>query len=179
MDGKWIALFSQTGKEIVDISTILGRWPDVIITNQRPSELRTINQKILDSGKLITLPNKPSEEELENIFGEYEKVTITLHGWLRIIPANLCKKYNIFNGHPGLITDFPELKGKDPQIRAFKEKYPVMGCVIHKVSPGVDEGEIVLTARFGTLNMTEKEMWYTMRDRTLGLWRDFFSKLVE
>lgn len=173
MDGKWIALFSQTGKEIVDISTILGRWPDVIITNQRPSELRTINQKILDSGKLIILPNKPSEEELESIFRKYNDLIITLHGWLRIIPGSLCERYVIVNGHPGLITRYPELKGKDPQIRAIEGGYPEMGCVLHKVSPGVDEGRIISQGRFRRGNLTEDQMWEKFKGVSLYLWVNF------
>ena len=41
---------------------------------------------------------------------------ITLHGYLRIIPENICKQCkHIYNGHPGLINMYPELKGKDPQ----------------------------------------------------------------
>ena len=47
---KWIAFFSQTGAEIADISESLGRWPDLLITNKRPADLRTIDSRILDKG---------------------------------------------------------------------------------------------------------------------------------
>ena len=32
-ENRWVALFSQTGSEIVEISERLNKWPDAIITN--------------------------------------------------------------------------------------------------------------------------------------------------
>lgn len=174
----WIAFFSQTGNEIVDIAKHTGRWPDCIVTNQRPATLRIINPAIKESGKLVTVSNKPSLTEIEEILGYYKDPLVTLHGWLRIMPAKLCEKYTIINGHPGLITEYPELKGKDPQIRAFEGKYPVMGCVLHKVTAGVDEGRVIAEERFNAYNITEEEMWRITRDRSLYLWTNFLKQVL-
>ena len=133
----WIAFFSQTGSEIVQISEALGRWPDMIITNRRPKSARTINPK-LPKDKLYFTSNKPEEYEYLHYFRQTKNPIITLHGWLRVLPEDICNKYEIYNGHPGLITRYPELKGKDPQMRAFAGEYNTAGCVIHKVTPGVD-----------------------------------------
>ena len=54
----WIAFFSQTGAEIADISEDLGIWPDRIITNERPENLRTIDPRIEKQGYFI-FNNKP------------------------------------------------------------------------------------------------------------------------
>ena len=178
MNKPWIAFFSQTGSEIVDIAESLGRWPDVIITNQRPVKLRTINDKIIESDLLVTISNKPSVTELEEVLGYYKNPIITLHGWLRIMPPAICEKYSIFNGHPGLITEYPELKGKDPQIRALEGKYPIMGCVLHKVTAGVDEGKVIAEERFNAFQITEEEMWVATRDRSLYLWTQFLKSIV-
>ena len=178
MNRPWIAFFSQTGSEIVDIARSLKKWPDVIITNERPADLRTINPEILEQDLLVTTSNKPSAEELLEILAYYNDPIVTLHGWLRIMPANICESLNIFNGHPGLITEYPELKGKDPQIRAFKGKYPIMGCVLHKVTAGVDEGRIIAEERFNAFNITEEDMWKVTRDRSLYLWCQFLKNLV-
>ena len=51
---------------------------------------------------------------------DVDNTLITLNGWLRIVPPDKCAKYNIYNGHPGLITKYPELKGKDPQQRMWE-----------------------------------------------------------
>ena len=94
------------------------------------------------------------------------------------MPPSICKEYSIFNGHPGLITEYSHLVGKDPQIRAFREKLPVMGCVIHKVVAGVDEGPVIAEERFNAFQITEEEMWEVTKDRSLHLWRNFIKKLV-
>ena len=176
MKKPWITFFSQTGSEIVDLAKILNRYPDCIITNKRPAHLRTINPEL--EGKVIFVENKPTEEELRYILSQYKEPLITLHGWLRIMPPSICKEYSIFNGHPGLITVYPELKGKDPQMKAFKSKHEVMGCVLHKVTAGVDEGKVIAEERFNAFQITEEEMWEVTRDRSLHLWRNFIKKLV-
>ena len=114
---KWIAFFSQTGSEIADISEALGQAPDVIITNDRPEHLRTIDERIEKQG-YFTWANKPTEEDYISLLEAYPDAVVTLHGWLRIVPPYVCERSNIYNGHPGLITKYPELKGKDPQEKA-------------------------------------------------------------
>lgn len=178
MKKPWIAFFSQTGSEIVEIAKALGKWPDVIVTNQRPADLRVIKTDIQESQLLVTTSNKPTPTELEEIIGYYKNPIITLHGWLRIMPPSICEKYSIFNGHPGLITEYPELKGKDPQMRALEGKYPVMGCVLHKVTAGVDEGKVIAEERFNAFEITEEEMWKATRDRSLYLWIQFLNTFL-
>jgi folate-dependent phosphoribosylglycinamide formyltransferase PurN len=178
MKHKWIAFFSQTGSEIVEIANAIGRWPDVIVTNERPNSLRQIHPDIKESAKLVTVSNKPTQKELEEVLEYYEDPLVTLHGWLRIMPAEVCEKYTIVNGHPGLITEYPELKGKDPQIKAFNAKHEVMGCVLHKVTAGVDEGKIIAEERFNAYNITEEEMWKVTRDRSMYLWVTFLRKAL-
>ena len=173
MKKPWIAFFSQTGTEIVDLAESLGRWPDLIVTNQRPAGLRVVNKKLKEADVLVTVSNRPSVSELEEVIGYYKDPIVTLHGWLRVMPPSICEKYTIFNGHPGLITEYPELKGKDPQIRAFEGKYPVIGCVLHRVTAGVDEGRVIAEERFNAYNITEEEMWKVTRDRSLYLWIQF------
>lgn len=172
---EWIAFFSQTGSEIVDISKSLGRWPDKIITNKRPEHLRKINEELLNKD-IIYLSNKPTVEEYRNVLSE--KSIVTLHGWLRIMPPEICEQHKIFNGHPGLITEYPELKGKDPQIRAFEGKYPVAGAVLHKVVAGVDEGKIIAEERFNAFNLELDDLFRILRDRSLYMWTDFLKKVL-
>ena len=178
MANKWIAFFSQTGGEIADIAESLQRWPDLIVTNERPSKLRTIDGRILDNveDRLVVLPNKPTVEDYETIL--QDNALITLHGWLRIMPRVICEKYAIYNGHPGLITEYPELKGKDPQVRAFEGKYPVAGAVLHKVIPEVDEGKIIAEERFNAFNLSLDDLFRILRDRSLYMWTNFLKKVL-
>ena len=172
----WITFFSQTGSEIADIAEAIGRWPDVIITNERPDHLRTIDPRIEKQG-YFTWDNKPTEEDYIDLLENYPDAVVTLHGWLRIVPEYVCERSNIYNGHPGLITEYPELKGKDPQVRAFEGKYPVAGAVIHKVVAGVDEGKVLMEERFNTFNLDLNDLFRILRDRSLYMWCTFLEKV--
>ena len=178
MANKWIAFFSQTGAEICDIAESIGRWPDRIVTNTRPEHLRTIDPRI--PKKLLSyVRNKPTPEEYLWYLTKFEsKPIVTLHGWLRVIPPDVCETFQIFNGHPGLITEYPELKGKDPQIRAFEGKYPVAGAVLHKVIPEVDEGKIIAEERFNAFDLSLDDLFRILRDRSLYMWTNFLKKVL-
>ena len=177
----WIAFFSQTGAEIADIAESLGRWPDRIITNDRPDHLRTIDSRIEEKG-YFTFTNKPSLEEYEEALFYFPEAVITLYGWLRIMPPEICEKFMIYNGHPGLITEYPELKGKDPQIRAYEGiklgKYLDAGAVLHKVVAGVDEGRIIAQERFNAFNLELDDLFRILRDRSLYMWCRFLRRNI-
>jgi len=179
MGKTWIAFFSQTGAEIADISESIGRWPDLIITNRRPSHLRTIDPRILEKEHdlLVVTENKPTVEIYKSLLFDKDAI-VTLHGWLRIMPPEICEEYKIFNGHPGLITEYPELKGKDPQVRAFEGKYAVAGAVIHKVTAGVDEGKVLMEERFNTWDLDLDGLFRILRDRSLYMWSQFLKKVL-
>ena len=170
----WIAFFSQTGSEIVEVSKLLGRWPDMIITNERPEHLRKIHPA-LELKHLVFVENKPSEEELFSIIAQYDDPIITLHGWLRIMPAVICNRFEIYNGHPGLITQYPELKGKDPQQKAFDLGLEHSGCVIHKVTEGVDEGVILLQRQISIKGLEIGELFHILHSISISLWVDFLK----
>lgn len=174
----WIAFFSQTGGEIADLSEKLGFWPDRIITNERPDHLRTVDPRIEKRG-YFTFSNKPDLEEYEDLLVYFPGALITLHGWLRIMPPEICEKFEIYNGHPGLITEYPELKGKDPQIRAFEGKYPVMGTVLHRVVAGVDEGKVISEERFNAYNLELDDLFRILRDRGLYMWFIYLKTVLD
>ena len=175
MVNKWVAFFSQTGAEICDIAESLGRWPDVIVTNARPAAVRTMDDRLKDK-KVVILPNKPQPMHYNTVCKG--ATTVTLHGWLRIVPPKICDKFPIFNGHPGLITKYPELKGKDPQLKAHKLGHDVAGAVIHKVTAGVDEGKVIMEERFNADGLDLDELFRILRDRSLYMWTNFLRKVI-
>jgi phosphoribosylglycinamide formyltransferase-1 len=169
-----IAFFSQTGSEIVEVSKLLGRWPDLIITNKRPEHIRKIHPALKDR-HLIFVENKPTEEELLQILSNYKDPIITLHGWLRIMPPNICNRFEIYNGHPGLITEHEILKGKDPQQKAFDLGLESSGCVIHRVTEGVDEGEILRSRKVSIKGLEIGELFHILHSISVSLWVDFLK----
>ena len=175
MANKWITFFSQTGAEIADLSESIGRWPDLIITNKRPDHLRTIDPRIVEYG-YTEVPNKPTANDLDAVL--QDNAIITLHGWLRIMPPVICDKYLIYNGHPGLITKYPELKGKDPQVKAHKLGHEVAGAVIHKVTAGVDEGRIIMEEYFNATQLDLDGLFRILRDRSLYMWSNLLKQVL-
>ena len=185
----WITFFSQTGTEIHDISNTLGVYPDAIVTNK--SDFNNVNKGLLSITQfrehklnktiLISLPSKPVASNYLEILKCFDNPVITLHGYLRIIPKEICEQYEIYNLHPGLINKFPSLKGFNPQERAFAEGYKLAGCVIHKVTPGVDEGEVLMSQGVSIEGMTLDGVYGALRDTALDLWRSFFTayKILE
>lgn len=186
----WIALFSQTGKEICDLAEHFGRWPDLVLTDNY-NEF-TWAEKMRDYASYTC--NQPFDlvrvviYEYEKFFNswrhnpQFTSPLITLHGWLKIIPKEICEQYTIYNGHPGLIhPDFsPELKGKDPQKRVWQNnaKYKVIGSVVHEVTPIVDDGKIVSYAYVSNEAKTEQEVYETLRRTSMKAWIDFLGTVL-
>ena len=175
MGRPWIAFFSQTGSEIVNIAKKLKYWPDVIVTNYRPNDIRQINKKL---EHYVEVPNKPSPAQLLSVLKLYHNPIVTLHGWLRIMPPKVCGAYDIYNGHPGLITRYPELKGKDPQQRAWDAKHNVFGSVIHEVTEGVDEGEIISYDGFSRDGLDISKYFRILSKTSLNLWVEFLKDKI-
>jgi len=94
------------------------------------------------------------------------------------MPEVICNKYLIYNGHPGLITKYPELKGKDPQVKAHKLGHEVAGAVIHKVTAGVDEGRIIMEEYFNATQLDLDSLFRILRDRSLYMWSNLLKQVL-
>ena len=176
---KWYALFSQTGSEIHQISEKIGVYPDMILCNKQ-TDLESINSNLFGKSPIIFTDKNPTADEyLAYIPAD---ALVTMHGWLRIVPGEVCKKRTIYNGHPGLITKYPELKGKDPQKKAVELKHATAGCVIHQATAELDGGPIVSESREVSINgWYEDEDWVIQKLHkvSVDLWVEFLKdKLV-
>lgn len=167
-----ISLFSQSGKEILDIAKWRGEMPDLIITNNH--NLDSIVEPLVELVEF--LPNRPTSEQYRELFSRFENPIITLHGWLRIVPADICEEFEIYNGHPALISHFPELKGFNQQekVAGQQEKYPLIGSVIHRVTSELDGGEVCIESVTRNDTHTIEEAYNTLRKTSLSSWKHFF-----
>ena len=182
MSKPWIAFFSQTGKEILDVSERIGRKPDLIITNNK--NYRKFNPEFYDkfSNIIVYLPEKPNIQDYHHLSTSYSKLftygIITLHGYLRIIPREFCEEFKkIYNLHPGLITKYPELKGFNPQERAFNGDYETCGCVIHEVIPEVDSGKVIMSYEIPLNKSSLDEVYNDLHILATDM-RSFFLKNI-
>ena len=181
IDGKkWVAFFSHTGNEIYNVSKLVGRFPDVVITNNKPDS-KSLNARLLSRvGNVVWMNNRPEEGEYHNVLNDVcDNCVITLHGWMRIIPKSVCKQHTIYNLHPGLISKYPELKGADPQKRVVEnddDRYKFVGCVIHKVIAKVDEGKILAETSVRNVYPTEKLLSCRLHEMATELWVQFLDQ---
>lgn len=173
---RWIALYSHTGEEIRTVSDALHRRPDLVLTTcKKPSPYLSRFNVRYGTAKQI---NQILRDTLT------PQDIVTLHGYMRIIPESVIRKNApIYNGHPGLITRYPELKGKDPQVRAMVDldQYEYIGCVLHRVTEDLDGGPII---SFKETPVTEElkdseQAWSTFRAMSALLWVDFLKGVLE
>lgn len=173
----WATLFSQTGSEIYNISQNLNKVPDIIITNKSKDKIDSINKNLLErfEDKIIWLPKKPTVEEYFQVIPEGSFVT--LHGWLRIIPPEVCERYEIYNLHPAPIhlEGYEKYKGKDPQERIFADKAKYSGNVIHKCIPELDAGEIICKQQFNVTGLSLDLIYSTTHKKATELWCSFLE----
>lgn len=173
---KWVAFFSQTGGEILEVSKQLGRYPDIIITNKIDFS-NVVEGFPLE--RIISIPNKPTLEEYMTALGvvDLDSALITLHGYLRIIPPELCK-YNILNLHPGLITKYPFLKGFNPQEKAFRMHLKESGVIIHNVTSELDSGAIIKEVEVPIEGLTLDETYQVLHDCATDAWVEVLKELL-
>src|SRR5690606_19045345 len=102
---------------------------------------------------------------------------ITLNGWLRIVPPFICKQWKgrLFNGHPGLITKFPELRGKDPQQKAFELQMKKVGSVVHEVTEKVDDGKVITESEIDLIDTKLEDYFSNLRRTSIHAWEKFFK----
>lgn len=167
-------MFSHTGTEIVNVSKIVGTSPDRVITNKPPGS-SDINRKLLDN-EVVYCSRKPDV----NDYARFLKTDaiVTLHGWMRIVPKEICSEYEMYNLHPGLITKYPELKGKDPQRMVFEnhtKTYHEVGCVIHQVIPEVDAGKVMMERSIHNTCNGESDLTDKLHEMAKEMWVDFFQ----
>lgn len=171
----WVTFFSQTGSEIYNVSRILDREPDVIITNKPVSSIDTINQNLLDNffDKIIFVSDRPSVEEYKFVIPENS--FITLHGYLRILPPEICNEFEIYNLHPAPLKMYPDLKGFTPQKRVYEEKRDFSGNTIHKCVAEVDAGEILAENSLFVRGYSLDRIFRETHDAATDLWIDFLK----
>ncbi len=172
---KWVAMFSQSGSEIYNLSARLGRAPDYIITNNDKRDTWHPGLEDLSASMII---GKHSElMELMRVMPT--DALVTLHGYLRILPADIVERFEIINGHPGDVVLYPELKGKDPQAKAIELGLESTGVVLHKVITEVDAGDIIkYDRRFIHAGVNTEQLILDLKALQLDLWSELLRERI-
>ena len=165
----WIALFSQTGYELAEIIEQSGQKPDRIITNNNLFG----SDPLVDTRLDRYIERYPHEKIIRILQYTPDDCLVTLHGYLKIIPPEALKP-NMFNGHPGDIVKYPELKGRDPQERAVILGLPSTGVVIHRVTEDIDGGEIIKRAEYKMDPI--RDIHVALKEVSINLWCEFLME---
>ena len=176
---KWIAFFSQTGSEIVELSKSLGRKPDLLVTNNFEDKIKLHpGIRKLDVNIMSAEHNLVMNYFRNQVTYNVSETLISLHGYLRILPADICERYEIYNGHPGAIDLYPELKGKDPQEKVWQDndKYTIIGSVVHRCTAELDGGEVLKSVYVRNRNYTEEELYASLKMTSLSAWNFFMRE---
>ena len=88
---------------------------------------------------------------------------VCLAGYMRIVRKPLLEPFEgrMLNIHPSLLPAFP---GLNAQQQALEHGVKVTGCTVHFVTPGMDEGPIILQA---AVPVEEQDTVESLRDRIL------------
>ena len=123
----------------------VGRKVTLVISNNTEAEGITIAQKY--NKRVILAPddrNSPinQEERLIQILSEERPKLIALAGYMKVLSKSYVKKFsdNTYNIHPSLLPCF---RGLQTHEKALRSRVKIHGCTVHRVSTGVDTGQII------------------------------------
>lgn len=132
--------------EGVEVSAVISDNPDAPVLGKA--------QKFGVPFYHINFDNKAAAERaLTGVLKQHQVDLIVLTGFMRILsPSFLKENVLAINIHPGLISKYPELKGKDPQKKALELGLPTTGNTIHVVTEEIDSGEILAEEEITIVN---------------------------
>jgi phosphoribosylglycinamide formyltransferase-1 len=92
--------------------------------------------------KVLSLKSEVEWQELAKEVNRLKISKIFLLGFMKIVPASFLSlvKASCVNLHPSVLPSFPGLKAMERTFEAKKS----MGCSLHEVTAGVDEGPLLL-----------------------------------
>lgn len=90
------------------------------------------------------------ETAMEEVLAGWQPDIVCLAGFMRLLTAEFTTRWagRLINIHPSLL---PAFKGLDTHEQALAAGVGEHGCTVHFVTPGMDEGPIILQSRVPVL----------------------------
>ncbi|MFD2649696.1 phosphoribosylglycinamide formyltransferase [Devosia albogilva] len=90
------------------------------------------------------------EDTMTQVLESWEAEIVCLAGFMRILGEDFVNHWagRMINIHPSLL---PAYRGLDTHARALADGATVHGCSVHFVTPGLDEGPVILQAQVPVL----------------------------
>ncbi|GLQ57682.1 phosphoribosylglycinamide formyltransferase [Devosia nitrariae] len=105
--------------------------------------------------KSLAQSSYESREAFDDAIGQvleaWQVDIVCLAGFMRIFTPRFVERWQgrIINIHPSLL---PLYRGLDTHARALADKVAEHGCSVHFVTPGLDEGPVILQAKVPVLS---------------------------
>src|SRR5690606_35168083 len=86
------------------------------------------------------------EDTMTQVLESWEVEIVCLAGFMRILGEDFVNRWagRMINIHPSLL---PAYRGLDTHARAIADGVTVHGCSVHFVTPGLEEGPVILQAQ--------------------------------
>lgn len=90
------------------------------------------------------------DEAISQVLEAWQVDIVCLAGFMRIFTPGFVERWQgrIINIHPSLL---PLYRGLDTHARALADRVAEHGCSVHFVTPGLDEGPVILQAKVPVL----------------------------
>lgn len=117
---------------------------------------------------------KQYDEALHHSLTDRQIDLIALAGFMRILSPEFVQKWQsrLLNIHPSLL---PKYKGMNAIEQAYKAKEKEIGCTVHYVNEGVDEGEIILNMKTSIL---DEDNFETITKKVHELEHQLYPKII-
>jgi phosphoribosylglycinamide formyltransferase 1 len=165
-------------RELIDIGLVISSKPKAyglqrairagVATAVIPEQLR---------GKFVS--HASAEDWILSSLRDRGITKLFLAGFMRILSGKFIQKFSgdIFNIHPSLLPKYKGLGALEQAINAGETK---VGATVHRVTEGVDEGEVILQRAF-TLPYPSKlhplnDLWLHVQEQRLL--RDALRKVL-
>ncbi len=108
------------------------------------------------------------DSEISSILTESGAEIVLLIGWMRILSAQFCRKWEnrVLNVHPSLLPDFAGGMDGDVHRAVIDAGRRESGCTVHLVTPELDSGPIIIQKRCQVLSEDTPE---TLKQRIQAL----------
>ena len=120
----------------------LNATPAVLIGNR--NSCRGVAEQFGVDWRLVADSNgEPNNQQMIELFDEYEVDYIILARYMRVLPASTCWRFagRIINLHHGLLPPFP---GFRPYEDAYQHRMLTYGATVHFIVPELDAGNQII-----------------------------------
>lgn len=137
----FIALYEalQRGEIAIEI-------PLVISNNSNAQVLQNAVAYGIDNFAINSKTADAPDEKIEQLLYEYECNYVFLSGYMKKVPSNITKNFQVLNSHPSLLPNYGGvgMYGRHVHEAVIKNQEKQSGVTIHRVNDCYDEGEIIL-----------------------------------